>query len=525
MHKTFVVLVLVLLGLSCIGVSSVGLVGAETEVETTAYISVPSTFEAGQAVGIQMWIEPAPPTTSDRFHNMVLSITNPEGLKDEYNPMTMENGTLYWSYMISKLGNYTFQFSYKGEIFESNRVTYKPSESPTVTLTSIGDPIPPVETEGGSWSSEHSLSQARAGLGVAIVNGKIYAIGGSTKNESYSPYQTSDFVGTNEEYDPATDQWTTKTSMPTPRANFAIAVVQNKIYCINSVLTGFKLDEIYNIFPIPTWSGVNEVYDPTTDTWKTKKPMPTAVPITKANVVNDKIYILSGRENWMYDPANDSWTQKSPSPTQYEIYTSNYPSAVIGDKIYFLSNYAPMQIYDTANDSWSFGSRCPRLDPHGAACATTGKFAPERIYFFTVAQYHWVPYGDTGTSGSERRTTFIYNPQTDSWSAGARIPAYRTDFGVAVLNDTVYAVGGYIWQDSSGKVTICSSNEQYTPASYGEIKPQETTNPNGGTAQQTSAPSGIANTALPVAIFGSVVVAVACLGLLWYSKRRSSAKL
>ncbi len=522
MQKASALLLLVLLVVSGIGLTHVGLVGAENEVETTAHISVPSTFEAGQAVGIQMWIDPPPPTTADRFHNVALTITKPDGSSNEYNPIAGENGTLSWSYSISRLGNYTFQFSFKGETFDGS-ITYKPSQTPTVTLTSVGDQKPPVEADGGQWSQKHALNQARAGLGVAAVNGKIYAIGGSTYNGLYMSYQTSDFVGTNEEYDPATDQWTIKTPMPTPRANFAIAVVQNKIYCINCALTGFKLDEIYNIFPEPIWSGINEVYDPATDTWETKTPMPIAVPIAKANVVNDKIYIVCGSENWMYDPANDSWVQKSPSPTRYEIYTSTYPSAVIDSKIYFMSNYSPLLIYDTESDSWSLGNRCPRLDANGVACATTGNFASERIYFFTVAQWGFVPYGETGTSGDERKTSFIYNPETGNWSAGAVIPTYRINFGVAVLNDTIYTVGGYTWQGTSGKVTVCSSNQQYTPAGYGQVKPSDSVSH--GDAQQTPSLTEPANAVLPIVLGGSFVAAAACLGLFLYYRRRSIAKL
>jgi len=52
-----------------------------------------------------------------------------------------------------------------------------------------------------TWVSKAPMQVARSGVGVAVVNGKIYAIGGSTEKG---------LVGTNEEYDPATDTWTYK---------------------------------------------------------------------------------------------------------------------------------------------------------------------------------------------------------------------------------------------------------------------------------------------------------------------------
>jgi len=78
-----------------------------------------------------------------------------------------------------------------------------------------------------SWNTKTPMSQARSGLGVVAVDGKIYAIGGRTE---------TGFVGTNECYNPKTDKWITLKPMPTPRRSFAIAEYQDKIYCIGGSL-------------------------------------------------------------------------------------------------------------------------------------------------------------------------------------------------------------------------------------------------------------------------------------------------
>lgn len=122
-----------------------------------------------------------------------------------------------------------------------------------------------------SWVSKAPMQQARSVLGVAVVKGKIYAIGGTTASgfepcipgsAVYGDINIDSFVGTNEEYDPATDVWTFKTPMPTPRIGFATAVYQNKIYCIGGRSEVGDAGGGY--------TGVNEVYDPTTDTWETR---------------------------------------------------------------------------------------------------------------------------------------------------------------------------------------------------------------------------------------------------------------
>jgi N-acetylneuraminic acid mutarotase len=101
-----------------------------------------------------------------------------------------------------------------------------------------------------SWASRAPLQEARSGLGVAVVNSKIYAIGG---------WGTSGICAFIEEYNPETDIWTFKTPMPTPRNDFGTAIYHNKIFCIGGNTPGFN-----NM-------GVNEVYDTETDTWETRR--------------------------------------------------------------------------------------------------------------------------------------------------------------------------------------------------------------------------------------------------------------
>src|SRR4030042_815351 len=112
------------------------------------------------------------------------------------------------------------------------------------------------------WLSKAPIQQARYGLGVEVVAGKIYAIGGII-----DPASWNQAVGTNEEYNPTTDTWSFKEPMPTNRSQFGIAVYQNKVYCIGgSYGTGtFVAGHIDRIETHDV--KVNEVYNPATDTW------------------------------------------------------------------------------------------------------------------------------------------------------------------------------------------------------------------------------------------------------------------
>jgi hypothetical protein len=83
--------------------------------------------------------------------------------------------------------------------------------STTVAINSVSAPT----VNEDSWTIRKSMPTARSGLGVAVINDKIYAIGGVGKLPSFD---------TNEEYEPVADAWITRESMLTPRGEFAIAV-------------------------------------------------------------------------------------------------------------------------------------------------------------------------------------------------------------------------------------------------------------------------------------------------------------
>jgi N-acetylneuraminic acid mutarotase len=291
------------------------------------------------------------------------------------------------------------------------------------------------------------------------VNGKIYAIGGLLLH-AFNTYS-----GVNEEYDPATDTWVNRASMPTPRANFGIAVYQNKIYCIGgSTSKGVA-------------TGVNEVYDPSTDTWKTKNQMPTPRQGLDANVVNGKIYLIGGDSganassvNEVYDSQTDTWTNKSSLPNA----VSGYASAVVNDKIYVIggSDKNLTQIYTPETDTWNNGAPIPTTPKGyypGGAGATTGVLAPKRIYVLGGSE--------AGLSGMSLNTTLIYDPENDTWSNGAPMPTARSNIGVGVVDDILYAIGGVInWGSYTG------ANEQYIPIGYTPIgyvapSPSPTTSP------------------------------------------------
>jgi N-acetylneuraminic acid mutarotase len=333
-----------------------------------------------------------------------------------------------------------------------------------------------------SWVSKAPMPTPRGGLGVATVKGKIYAIGGIGGEIDMTvgtvPY-SSGFLNTNEAYDPITNTWETKASMPTARDNFAIATYQNKIYCMGGVtgMTTVPYADTEILLPAYLWSTVNEVYDTATDTWETKTPMPSAphAQLT-ANVVDGKIYLLGGLTTqpvMIYNPATDTWNNTQTEKLRdswnkvvldaYDDKSSEYvgnqfASAVYNDKIFALSYYIGLNsdkallIFDSSGGSWNLGSPAPSGVPYGVAAITSGFIAPKRIYFL----------GST--------CNYAYDPENDSWQIGVPMPTLRAYFSSVTVDDKLYVIGGYT--SKSGFFTISSAaNEVYTPFGYGAVPP------------------------------------------------------
>jgi N-acetylneuraminic acid mutarotase len=317
------------------------------------------------------------------------------------------------------------------------------------------------EIKEDSWTAKAPLPDGVSTVKAVVVMGKIFAITGSSIYE----------------YDPDADNWTAKTRIPTPRpsASFGVAACQNKIYVIGGGGEYNRSVGYSNLL------STNEVYDPSTDTWETKEPMPTSRDWIEANPVDGKIYVTSGRTHItvnsviyhhvrtnvteVYDPATDSWTTKQPIP--YPVIKG--ASAVVDSKIYIMGGLFELnnplnarynQIYNTETDTWSLGTPLPTPMWYTAAGATTGTLAPKRIYVMG------------GGLDELFNVVNVYDPESDSWSSGTPLPTVRTSHAIAVVDDLLYVMGGADgWYGGpvlsfSGGWNLTSKVDQYTPIGY-----------------------------------------------------------
>lgn len=302
-----------------------------------------------------------------------------------------------------------------------------------------------------SWITVAPLPGAYYGiLGAVALDEKIYFFG----------------EGICERYDPETDTWLAIKPPPIYNAWATVVTCQNKIYIIGG------------ISDLPT-----QVYDPLTDSWENRTSIPTTLLGHKANVVNDKIYVISGGipsyisivkpsdATYVYDPTTDSWSTMASIPTPVQ----GYASTVLNDKIYIIGGGPATvtvenatcitQIFDPETNQWTTGKPLLTGVYGASACSTSGLLAPKRIYVVGGNLY----YSGGGTSADLRlkgsNLNQVYDPETETWFSAASLPDNRWFLSLVNVNDTIYAIGGLNASYLLVSVNI-QATEKYFPTGY-----------------------------------------------------------
>ena len=284
------------------------------------------------------------------------------------------------------------------------------------TLIMILGVLPCISFAGVEWTQTADMLTPRVSLSTIAVDGKIYAIGGRT--DVRSGFSTTAAV---EEYDPATNQWTTKASMLNPRYSLSTSVVGGKIYAMGGAGK-------------PTGpNAIVEEYDPVTDTWIQKTSMPAEHFGHSSAAVDGKIYVIAGSDVEIYDPLTDTWARGAdrPSPPR------KGPVSVVDGKIYSMGgigdapNWATLstvEAYDPATDTWTTKTNMPRPTDDFSSTVSNGKI-----------------YAIGGSSGSltPLSRVEVYDPTTDTWAEAPPISIARMNPSVCAVEGIIYVMGGF----------------------------------------------------------------------------------
>ncbi len=193
------------------------------------------------------------------------------------------------------------------------------------------------------------------------------------------------------EFSPIENEWIAKAKFPTNGGNFACVVVDSIIHAIGLQDDNYTVHKKYNI---------------TTDTWSDAAPMPTYRQHIEGVEINGKIYVVGGAQNLntvlnineVYDTKTNTWTEKAPMPVGVHA----YGAAAYNGKMYIFGGDK-----QSGNNIWTF-----------------------------------------------TKLVQVYDPVSDSWEQLPDMPVYKENHGVAVIEDKIFLIGGFIGNNVTSRVDI-----------------------------------------------------------------------
>lgn len=189
-----------------------------------------------------------------------------------------------------------------------------------------------------AWESlpMHEASQSP---GLVAHGGKLYRVGGLSfrnKQGEETRYRSLDLFA---EYDPQTRAWTERATLPQPRSSLDAAVVDGRLY----VVGGWNLQE-GNVQDAP-WHDEALAIDlaDAKATWKPIAKPPFSTRALAAAGYRHKLYVLGGmtsenkitRDVHVYDPATDAWSAGPELTGSDQLSGFAISAFVVDDRLYY----------------------------------------------------------------------------------------------------------------------------------------------------------------------------------------------
>ena len=218
-----------------------------------------------------------------------------------------------------------------------------------------------------AWSEAAALPRGANHVGVAVLDGRLYAIGGFVE-QNRKPHRDC-FA-----WDPNADRWQAIAPLPDACGAVACVAFEGRVHGIGGA--------VGDTFPAKKSVDWHLAYDPKADRWDRRAPVPTGRDHTGTLVVNGAIHVIGGRVDSFhtnsnlhhaYDVKKDAWEARRPLPTA----RSGHGAVLYRDRVFVMGGegtdrvYGQNEGYDPATDRWE--SYAPMLTPrHGLGAAAVG---------------------------------------------------------------------------------------------------------------------------------------------------------
>src|SRR6266550_3155666 len=327
---------------------------------------------------------------------------------------------------------------------------------------------------GMRWSRAAPFPEPEEELYGTVVNGKFYVIGGFgftppgvqppppgvSKGPCFSCPPALVY-----EYDAGPDKWTKKKSIPVPVHHQSQAGYNGKIYIFGGCTRAISGEG----GSTNLWQ-----YDPATDNYTAKAPLPVKRCSAIAETVGDKIYLIGGLEplengqgtrvsgrNEMFDPVANTWTERSPMPTS----RNHAFSGVVNNRIYVIggrigagnvpatSNIDVVEEYDPATNLWSVvKQRMPTPRSGGGEATYDGKI--------------YVGAGELQTRqlAAAFRALERCDPVNDTWEILPSMPSARHGNAMGFIGNKLHVVSGKMEGGGANDMTGNSPHPYATDA-------------------------------------------------------------
>lgn len=271
----------------------------------------------------------------------------------------------------------------------------------------------PKARQQGQWKPLAPLPLPRTEMAWAVeYRGRMHLVGGYAEQRVDKPYHHA--------YDPVSNSWEELAQLPRGANHVGIATLDDRIYAFGGFLEQNRTphDEAF-VFDGKGWKALRRlpeacgamacialngmihiiggaigsdnrrsidwhlVYNPKTDSYVRRQPMPLGRDHCGIVAVNNRVHIIGGRVDSFhtnsnlhhaYDPQTDQWTFLAPIPTA----RSGHGTVWFENRIFCMGGegtnrvYGQNESYDPATNRWE--SHAPMLTPrHGMGAVVIGK--------------------------------------------------------------------------------------------------------------------------------------------------------
>ncbi|KAK2511235.1 Keap1 [Columba livia] len=201
----------------------------------------------------------------------------------------------------------------------------------------------------GSWIRLADLQVPRSGLGGCVVGGLFYAVGGRNN----SPDGNTDSAAI-DCYNPMTNQWSQCSPMSVPRNRIGVGVIDGMIYAVGGVAWMYPPQQRGEILLWPPRHSHTVIgpprYEPERDEWQLVAPMLSRRIGVGVAVLNRLLYAVGGFDGTTrlssaecYHPEHDSWRAIAPMAT-IRSGAGGYDGHTFLDSV---------ECYDPGTDTWT----------------------------------------------------------------------------------------------------------------------------------------------------------------------------